>query len=412
MKIFGITLVRSEADIIALTLRYHLQLGLDGVFVLDNASTDGTDKILEQLAQADDRIRWTRHEGEFRQAELTTGLARDAFRAGADWIVPFDADEFWFAPGRTFREVLAGSTAGALRAQVIHYIQAREQLERSPKSLLTMTRRASWTVGPPDGRALVEAQQIGYVEAMYLPKWISRASANLEIGTGNHSAGNLTARPETTGEIVCLHAPIRSRDTLVQKAAQSRRLEEAGRPASDGWHTHRIRRLLEEDSIDAEWAANSYENDALDVYGTRRPVVFDPTLRDAVAPFLTDASSALADQETAQAWAGREEWQRAAVQNFLTNLNDYALSRTEWATDLDGQLVRAREAIAGLEALVAERTAWAKSADAEAENARAALAKLQKEFEERTAWALRLQWELKEVRSKTSPPLATASLGE
>ena len=98
MKIFGVTLVRSEADIIAVTIRYHLQLGLDGLFVLDNASSDGTDKILERLAQADDRIRWSRHEGEYQQAELTTGLAREALRAGADWIVPFDADEFWYAP--------------------------------------------------------------------------------------------------------------------------------------------------------------------------------------------------------------------------------------------------------------------------------------------------------------------------
>ena len=394
MKIFGVTVVRSEADIIALTLRYHLHLGLDGVFVLDNGSTDGTDRILEQLAQADNRIRWSRYEGEFQQAELTTGLARDAFRAGADWIVPFDADEFWFAPVREFREVLARSKAAALRAQVIHYIQAREQLRRSPEALLTMNRRASWTVGPPDGRALVEAQQIGYVEAMYLPKWISRASANLEIDTGNHSAGNLAGKPETTAELVCLHAPIRSRDTLVQKAAQSLRLEEAGRPAADGWHTHRVRRLLEEDAIDAEWAANSYENDALDVYGTRRPVAFDPTLRDAVAPFLMETSSAFSDEKTSRSQAERAEWQRAAVQNFLTNLNDYALSRTEWAMDLDGQLVRARAAIGDLEARVAERTDWARNLDEELASARTRIAELQAQFLERTAWAQSLEKEL------------------
>src|ERR1039457_2632495 len=98
MKIFAVTLVRSEADIIAVTIRYHLQLGLDGLFVLDDASSDGTDKILERLAQGDDRIRWSRHEGEYQQAELTTGLAQEALRAGADWIVPFDAEEFGHAP--------------------------------------------------------------------------------------------------------------------------------------------------------------------------------------------------------------------------------------------------------------------------------------------------------------------------
>jgi Glycosyl transferase family 2 len=430
MKIFGVALVRSEADIIAVSLRYHLQLGLDGVFVLDNASSDGTDKILERLAQADDRIRWSRHEGEFQQAELTTGLAREAARAGADWIVPFDADEFWYAPCRTFREVLASSKAGALRAQVIHYIQAREQSKRSPEGLLTMTRRASWTTGPPDARALVETQKIGYVEAMYLPKWISRASLDLEIGAGNHSAGNVTGKPETTAELVCLHAPLRSRDTLVQKAAQSRRLEAARRPTADGWHTHRVRRLLEEDSIDAEWAANSYKDDALDVYGRRRSVVFDPTLRDAVAPFLMKASAALTDRETSQMQAGRSEWQREIVRNFLTNLHDDALSRTKWAVGLDEELERARAVIASLEARVldrtgwaqslekelaekrdliadlemriAERTTWAQTADTETERARAALSDLRKEFEERTAWALQLERELEESRAVVS----------
>lgn len=161
-------------------------------------------------------------------------------------------------------------------------------------------------IGPPDhGRALVEAQEIGYVEAMYSPKWISRASMNLEIGAGNHSAVNLAGQPETTTELVCLHAPIRSRDTLVLKAGQSRRLKAARRPPEDNWHTHRVRRLLDEDSIDAEWAANSYKDDALDVYGARRPVVFDPTLRDAVAPFLVHAPAGLTDQEPAETQADR-----------------------------------------------------------------------------------------------------------
>jgi len=469
MKIFGVMLVRAEADIIAVTIRYHLELGLDGVFVLDNASSDGTDKVLERLAQADDRIRWSRHEGEYQQAELTTGLAQEALGAGADWIVPFDADEFWYAPCRAFREVLAGSDAGALRAQVIHYIQQREQASRSRDALLTMTRRAPRTIGPPDhGRALVEAQKIGYVEAMYAPKWISRASLNLEIGAGNHSASNLAGKPETTTELVCLHAPIRSRDTLVLKAAHSRRLEAAGRPPEEGWHAHRVRRLLEEGSIDAEWAANSYKDDTLDVYGTRRPVVFDPTLRDAVAPFLVHAAG-LTDKGSAETQIDRAAWQRAIVQDFLTNLHDDALSRTEWAMGLNEQVARARRRLADLEEQVAARTAWAqtlneelasaraviadretrvaertdwarslekelleartlitdletqtaartawaRAADAERERARAALADLQSEFEERTAWALQLQRELKDARAIASPAqLATVADGE
>lgn len=403
MKVFGVMLARGEADIIAVTIRYHLQLGMDGVLVLDNGSADGTDKILKQLAQADDRIRWSRHEGEFQQRELTTGLAQEAFRAGADWIVPFDADEFWYAPCRAFREVLAGTNAGALRAQVIHYIQAREQSRRSPEALLTMTRRAPRTIGPPDhGQALVEAQKIGYVEAMYAPKWISRASMNLEIATGNHSAGNLAGEAVTTMELVCLHAPMRSRDTLVLKAAHSRRLEAARRPPEDGWHTHRVRRLLEEGSIDAEWAANSYKDDALDVHGARRPVDFDPTLRDAVAPFLMQASAPPADRETLETRAARDTWQREIVQNFLTNLHDDALSRTKWAVGLDEQLAQARRLLAELEAKVTGRTAWARTLDEELAGARAVIVDLEARVVERTGWAQCLEKELAEKRNLIS----------
>ena len=222
---------------------------------------------------------------------------------------------------------------------------------------------------------------------------------NLEIGVGNHSAGNLAGQPETTTELVCLHAPIRSRDTLVLKAAQSRRLEAAGRPPADGWHTHRVRRLLEEDSIDAEWAANSYKDDALDVYGARRPVVFDPTLRDAVAPFLVHAPTGLTDQEPSETQAHRAAWQTAIVQNFLTNLHDDALSRTEWAVGLDEQLARARRLLVDLEAQVTDRTAWAKTLDEELAGARAVIADLETWVAERTGWAQSLAKELLETRA-------------
>jgi len=402
MKIFGVTLVRSEADIIALTIRYHLQLGLDRVLVLDNGSSDGTNEILASLAQADNRIQWRRHDGEFQQAELITGLAQEAFRAGADWIVPFDADEFWHAPLRPFREVLATTDAGALRAQVINYIQRREHLKRTPEALLTMTRRAPRVIGPPDrGRSLVEAREIAYVEAMYPLKWICRASASLEFDPGYHSAKNLERGPETTLELVCLHAPIRSRDTLLQKAAQSLRLKAAGRPPDDGWHIHRVWSLLEGDLLEEEWAANSYANEALDVYGVRRPVMPDTTLRDAVVSLIATAPGG--PGEEAAAPLTEAQWmiaQTASVENLLTNLHDDALARTAWAVDLNEQLVRARERLAELETQVADRTAWAGKLDEELHRVRAHVSDLERRVAERTSWAQSLENELRAAREQ------------
>jgi hypothetical protein len=41
-----------------------------------------------------------------------------------------------------------------------------------------------------------------------------------------------------------------------------------------------------ESDIEREWEANSYRGKYLDVYGHRHPVIFDPRLREAVAPFI------------------------------------------------------------------------------------------------------------------------------
>jgi hypothetical protein len=69
------------------------------------------------------------------------------------------------------------------------------------------------------------------------------------------------------------------------------RLEEAGiNTERGGWHIPYWVRTKREGLMDEEWAANSYEGDYLDVYGEKRRVVFDPRLRDAVAPHVAYAS--------------------------------------------------------------------------------------------------------------------------
>lgn len=42
VKVTGITMVRNEADIIRVTLAYHLAAGCDEILVIDNGSEDGT----------------------------------------------------------------------------------------------------------------------------------------------------------------------------------------------------------------------------------------------------------------------------------------------------------------------------------------------------------------------------------
>jgi len=290
--VHGLLVARNEADIIRTNVLYHLSLGLDRLLVVDNGSSDGTDRVLRELGK-DPRVRWTRDEGLFYHGQIATELAREAYREGADWVVPIDADEFWHAPGGNFRGVLEESEAGALRARLLNFFQRREQRESAPDALLYMTRRIREPVVTERGnrklaKELVESHKISKLE-IELKKWVSRPTADIEIVFGNHKVEGVAGLKRESHEIVCLHAPIRSRARLDGKAEVGERSEETGSDPNQGWHVKRWRRLRDEGRLEQEWAASSYAGEFLDVYGVCRKTVFDPTLRDAVAPFLENS---------------------------------------------------------------------------------------------------------------------------
>jgi hypothetical protein len=286
--VYGVSMVRNEADVIRLNVLYHLALGIDRMVVVDNGSTDGTDEVLQQLSLQHAGVRWSRDDGPFLPSRIMTKLAREAFEEGADWVVPIDADEFWHAPGGDLRRVLEGTDAGVLRTRAVNFIQRRSQRESSPDALIYMTRRAASPVGPPShAQSLVESGQIGFVEKAYPQKCLCRPTAEIKIETGHHSISGAGGPKMRTEEIVCLHAPMRSRAALAERIASASRAAAAGRTPNQGRNRRRLAGLQgDEKSIDAEWAANSHEDGLLDVYGEKRPVIFDPRLRDAVSPFI------------------------------------------------------------------------------------------------------------------------------
>ena len=302
MKIFGVMMVRNEADILRVNVLHHLDQGVDYFLVVDNGSWDGTDRVLQELSRSG-RLGWIRDPGTYQQSEITTELAREAFRRGADWVVPIDADEFWWAPGGNFREVLKGSEAGALEVELVNFIQRCAQTQVSPDALLHVTRRAPDPVGPlGQARELFESRKHAFVELMTYPKWISRARASTEIAMGDHSVKGIPEPREKTDQIICLHAPLRARSALFDKAVdQGPRIHELDLSPGDAWQPRRWHELARLGELEAEWRANSYDDDDLDVYGASHKVVFDPRLRDVVKPWINTLSS-----------AGREETEAAA----------------------------------------------------------------------------------------------------
>jgi glycosyltransferase involved in cell wall biosynthesis len=283
-------MVRNEADIVRVNVLYHLSLGFDRILVLDDGSEDGTDRILRDLSK-DPRVRWTREEGEFDQGRVFTRMAREAFREGADWVAPLDADDFWHAPHGSLREVLERSQAAALRVKVLDFVQRRRQKRSKPEALLHMTRKVPEPVVRKEGyEELLGSRKISYIELERVPKVIHCTSPEVAMVKGAHRVGGLDGSVVDSDELVILHAPLRSLENLKAKAASAeRRGPEGSTTSGPGWHVRRWRKAQEHGDLDREWAANSYEDNCLDVYGTPHQLIFDPTLRDAVSPFLKES---------------------------------------------------------------------------------------------------------------------------
>ena len=80
MRVYGLLVVRNEADIIRTNVIYHLSLGLDRLLIDDNGSSDCTDRVLRELGEKNPRrVRWTHEEGLWRAGDFFTRLAREAY---------------------------------------------------------------------------------------------------------------------------------------------------------------------------------------------------------------------------------------------------------------------------------------------------------------------------------------------
>lgn len=104
MKIFGLTLVKNEADIIRQSMRDALQW-CDRIGVIDNGSTDETYEILEDLAASCPE---TFELCGVHDVPFNNDLRRIPFNAlrdeadDGDWWCRLDADEFYPTNPRTF----------------------------------------------------------------------------------------------------------------------------------------------------------------------------------------------------------------------------------------------------------------------------------------------------------------------
>jgi hypothetical protein len=135
MKIAAVSTVRNEAPIIEACVRHLLAEGVDEVLIADSSTDATTAIILGRLQGETGRIRWYEDTDPYHQQQAW--IDRLAAEALADWIIPFDADEFWLTTsGEPLAKVLAGCPERKLYAQLWHHLDPNRKYaepERLPK---------------------------------------------------------------------------------------------------------------------------------------------------------------------------------------------------------------------------------------------------------------------------------------
>lgn len=130
MILAGMMTVRNEAELIERNLRYHLQdQEFDMIVVVDNGSHDGTLDLVRGFGDRRVGLVEAGDEAGFSQDVLFTRTAESLLRSGTcDWLVPFDADEFWTGGRGSMKRVLSSLPEGT-EAAYASLLQIRPTVE-------------------------------------------------------------------------------------------------------------------------------------------------------------------------------------------------------------------------------------------------------------------------------------------
>lgn len=209
--VIAIAMMHDEEDVAPYVVRHMLD-ECDAVIVADHASTDGTREILDGIG--DPRLTVISIVGAYRQAERMNGLAERAFALRAEWIVPFDADEWWYSPNGRIADVLRLQRSVVTIARTWQLVPQPDDDPNDPNPFTRLRFRRP----TPDYQKVAFRPQRGRV-----------------LTAGNHRL--LDGPVGRLGPLAVNHAPYRSLEHFMRKVRHGKlALEASGANPREGWH--------------------------------------------------------------------------------------------------------------------------------------------------------------------------------
>ena len=246
--IVGIAMVKNEQDVLDTVLRHLLAEGVDHLIVADNLSTDNTPLILQDLVTEDEPITVIQDPVlAYNQDVKMSRLARRAYEAGADWVLPFDADEIWYGVDPQTGEPCRIADALAQVDDEIQVVRAFgwDHIRRVPED----------PTEDPDWDPLSQFNPFSpwrRQDPQKLAKVAFRAHPDARMHMGNHDV--TLPGPSVIGPLAFRHFQYRSAEQRARKLRQGREAYEA----SDVHPMHgthwRSGGLKSDDELAAEWA--------------------------------------------------------------------------------------------------------------------------------------------------------------
>lgn len=268
-NVWGVSMMRDELDIVATTVP-HMLTQVDRLIVADNLSSDGTGDYLDLLAEQvgpERLIVVSDPEPAYYQAEKMTKLARQAIEMGATWVVPFDADEWWYSPFHPrvadALEAMPSRVTGATADIYDHVATALDDTTQPPEL------RYGWR----------------RVEKLPLHKMAGRAHPSLVVTQGNHHVrfdDGATSARAIEHRLVIRHFPYRSVGQFIQKVRNGAAAYAAaeGLALDAGAHWRKWGQYTDEELVavftDWYWRDNPRDRHVASNGDVLPPLIFDP----------------------------------------------------------------------------------------------------------------------------------------